>query len=121
MTWRTFSRTAECYIMRELIVLARATGATRLVGEYVSTAKNGVVADLYPRLGFFIGSDGLSSATCRGRLTIWSLVSHPVEVQIAALIRLIVPVVLCPSWSCTRNTVPPQPCTRSAPTTLSMV
>ena len=37
-----------------------------------------------------------------------------------SVIRLIVPVVLCPACSSTSSTVPPQLCTMSAPTTLSM-
>ncbi len=37
------------------------------------------------------------------------------------VIRLIVPVVLWPACTSTNNTVPPQLCTMSAPTTLSMV
>ncbi len=52
MSCRVFSRSAEEFILRGLLELARARGVNRLVGEYVPTAKNGVVADLYPRLGF---------------------------------------------------------------------
>ncbi len=52
MSCRVFSRTAEGFILRHLLALARARGFTHLTGEYRPTAKNGVVADLYPRLGF---------------------------------------------------------------------
>jgi predicted enzyme involved in methoxymalonyl-ACP biosynthesis len=34
-------------------------GVTRLVGAYLPTAKNDVVADLYPRLGFVAAGDAL--------------------------------------------------------------
>lgn len=52
MSCRVFSRSAEPFILRALIPLAAARGATRLIGEYLPTARNGVVADLYERLGF---------------------------------------------------------------------
>ena len=52
MSCRIFSRSAEAFILRGLIAIARESGATRLMGTYEATAKNGVVADLYPRLGF---------------------------------------------------------------------
>ena len=52
MSCRVFSRTAEQYILRGLIDLARTRGAKRLIGEYQPTPKNDVVAELYPKLGF---------------------------------------------------------------------
>jgi FkbH-like protein len=58
MSCRIFSRTAEAFILRGLLKIARERGARRLVGEYVATVKNGVVADLYGRLGFTAGEDG---------------------------------------------------------------
>jgi FkbH-like protein len=52
MSCRIFSRTAEHFILRHLLALAAARGATRIIGEYRPTARNGVVADLFARLGF---------------------------------------------------------------------
>jgi FkbH-like protein len=52
MSCRVFARSAEQYILRGVIAEALARGAARLVGEYQPTAKNDVVAGLYPRLGF---------------------------------------------------------------------
>jgi FkbH-like protein len=52
MSCRIFSRSAEHAIMRGLLRMARARGVRRVLGEYRPTAKNGVVADLYARLGF---------------------------------------------------------------------
>ncbi len=52
MSCRVFSRGAEALMLRRLLAEARARGLSRLVGEYRATAKNGVVADLYARLGF---------------------------------------------------------------------
>ena len=50
---------AEAFILRGLLEIAREWGVRRLVGEYVATAKNGVVADLYGRLGFEGLGDGV--------------------------------------------------------------
>jgi hypothetical protein len=44
-------------MLRRLLAEARARGLPRLVGEYRPTAKNGVVADLYARLGFVPADD----------------------------------------------------------------
>ena len=52
MSCRVFSRTAEQYMLRGLIEQALGMGARRLVGEYLATAKNDVVAQVYPKLGF---------------------------------------------------------------------
>jgi FkbH-like protein len=52
MSCRVFARSAEQFILRGLIDGARARGATSLIGEYLPTAKNRVVAELYPKLGF---------------------------------------------------------------------
>lgn len=52
MSCRIFSRSAEQFILRGLIAIAGSMGTKRLVGEYVPTPKNGVVAELYLRLGF---------------------------------------------------------------------
>jgi FkbH-like protein len=58
MSCRVFSRSAEQFILRGLIDLAQQRGVTRLVGEYLPTPKNDVVADLYDRMGFDRGDDG---------------------------------------------------------------
>lgn len=52
MSCRVFSRSAEQYILRGLLEMARARGAVRLMSEYLPTPKNDVVADLYVRMGF---------------------------------------------------------------------
>ena len=60
MSCRIFSRTAEAFILRGVLEVARERGLRRLVGHYAATAKNGVVADLYARLGFQAAADGAS-------------------------------------------------------------
>jgi FkbH-like protein len=58
LSCRVFSRTAEEFIMGELIDHARAWGLREIIGEYLPTPKNGVVAELYARMGFSqVGTD----------------------------------------------------------------
>lgn len=57
MSCRIFSRSAEEFILNGLIDVAEGMGVKRLKGEYQPTAKNGVVADLYPRMGFAADGD----------------------------------------------------------------
>ena len=52
MSCRVFARTSEEFIFADLIARAKARGGTHVLGRYTETAKNGVVADLYPKLGF---------------------------------------------------------------------
>jgi FkbH-like protein len=59
LSCRVFGRTAEAFMMAALMQLARQQGVEALVGEYLPTVRNGVVADLYARLGFSpVGDDG---------------------------------------------------------------
>lgn len=58
LSCRVFGRTAEAFMLAELMRIAHAMGARAIEGEYIATARNGVVADLYPSLGFApIGTD----------------------------------------------------------------
>ena len=52
MSCRVIGRTLEHEILTELARRAVDRGCTELRGTYVRTAKNALVADLYPRLGF---------------------------------------------------------------------
>jgi FkbH-like protein len=52
MSCRVLGRKVEEAILADLAARARALGARRLIGEYLPTAKNELVCDLYPRLGF---------------------------------------------------------------------
>ena len=66
MSCRIFSRSAEQFILRGLTDIAGGMGATKLVGEYQPTAKNDVVADLYPRMGFTMREDGFYERSVEG-------------------------------------------------------
>jgi FkbH-like protein len=61
MSCRIFSRSAEAYILRGLVEIARERGATRILGEYQPTPKNVVVVDLFARLGFEPAGDAFWS------------------------------------------------------------
>ena len=52
MSCRVIGRTAEHFLFNQLLSTAADGGYRRLVGEFIPTAKNAVVADLYQRLGF---------------------------------------------------------------------
>ncbi|XAP79347.1 HAD-IIIC family phosphatase [Citromicrobium bathyomarinum] len=55
-TWlqscRILQRGVEQEIANRLVEAARREGAGRVLGEYIPTSKNALVADLFPRLGF---------------------------------------------------------------------
>lgn len=52
MSCRVIGRTVEDLVLAQLDAEARRRGCKRLVGIYKPTKKNGLVRDLYPRLGF---------------------------------------------------------------------
>jgi len=52
MSCRVFGRCLEHVTLAAVVERARGLGCRRVIGHYAPTAKNKVVADLYPRLGF---------------------------------------------------------------------
>lgn len=52
LSCRVLGRRIEEVMLTALLGFAEASGTAELVGEYLPTAKNGQVADLYERLGF---------------------------------------------------------------------
>ena len=52
MSCRVIGRTVEAFLAGALIGRATAAGCRQLIGEHRPTAKNGLVAELYPQLGF---------------------------------------------------------------------
>jgi FkbH-like protein len=59
MSCRVIGRTVEHYSIGSLMRRASDAGYLRLTGSYVRSAKNALVAELYPKLGFTeIGRDG---------------------------------------------------------------
>ncbi len=64
MSCRVLGRKVEAAVLGELIAAGRAAGVTRLVGRYLPTEKNQMVADHYGKLGFTPSeqrADGASS------------------------------------------------------------
>jgi FkbH-like protein len=52
MSCRVLKRGMEEFIVNQMAKQARQAGVHRLVGEYIPTAKNKMVKDLYPQMGF---------------------------------------------------------------------
>lgn len=52
MSCRVLKRQVEEEVMNEIVRLARDRGCDRVIGRYIPTAKNGMVRELYPKLGF---------------------------------------------------------------------
>lgn len=58
MSCRVISRTAEQFMLDTMLTRAAELGHRRVMGEYVPTKKNKLVADLYDRMGFERESEG---------------------------------------------------------------
>jgi FkbH-like protein len=69
MSCRVLGRGVEQAILNTLVQHASRLGTTEIIGEYIPTAKNAMVSDLFPRLGF---APDAESAT-RGGATRWKL------------------------------------------------
>jgi FkbH-like protein len=52
MSCRVIGRTVEDHLVDQLLRRAAAAGFQRIVGEFIQSPKNALVAGLYPRLGF---------------------------------------------------------------------
>ena len=52
MSCRVLKRGMEEFITNDIIRTAQANGCSRVIGEYIPTPKNAMVADLYERMGF---------------------------------------------------------------------
>ena len=52
MSCRVLKRGMEAFTLATLVAAANSQGYKRLVGEYVQTAKNGMVSEHYSELGF---------------------------------------------------------------------
>jgi FkbH-like protein len=64
MSCRVLSRGVEQHVMNHVVALAKQHGAKRLVGEYVPSAKNGMVKEFYRRFGFaLVGETAATGAT----------------------------------------------------------
>ncbi len=57
MSCRVLSRGVENLVLNTIVAAARADGIGRIIGEYLPTAKNGMVKEHYPKLGFAAGGE----------------------------------------------------------------
>lgn len=57
MSCRVLKRGMEEFIVNKMIETAKANGYETVLGEYLKTAKNAMVADIYEKLGFERASD----------------------------------------------------------------
>ena len=58
MSCRVLKRGMEQFIADSIVKVARKEGVRRVVGEYIETAKNAMVKDLYAKMGFKPLGDG---------------------------------------------------------------
>jgi FkbH-like protein len=63
MSCRVLGRGVELAIMNEIVERARARGVREITGEYIPTARNALVADLFARLGFTQRGPGAAGGT----------------------------------------------------------
>lgn len=52
MSCRVLKRGMEEFVINDIINIAKKNGSNRVIGEYIKTPKNAMVADLYERMGF---------------------------------------------------------------------
>jgi predicted enzyme involved in methoxymalonyl-ACP biosynthesis len=52
MSCRVLARGVEQFLMNHVVAEARQLGLTSVIGEYIPTAKNGMVRDFFQQFGF---------------------------------------------------------------------
>jgi predicted enzyme involved in methoxymalonyl-ACP biosynthesis len=67
MSCRVLKRDMESVMLDVMVERARDRGASRMVGRFIPTPKNGMVADHYPKLGFQRVYEG------EGEQTLWAV------------------------------------------------
>jgi FkbH-like protein len=65
MSCRVLNRGVEQLLLNEVVAAARRLGVTHIVGSYIPTDRNGLVKDLYARLGFSAAGDDDGMTTWR--------------------------------------------------------
>jgi predicted enzyme involved in methoxymalonyl-ACP biosynthesis len=81
MSCRVLGRRVEEAMLATVVAAARGAGAARLIGTYVPTAKNGMVADHYRKLGFAqTGADPSGRSVWELDLAAWTAPALPMEI-----------------------------------------
>ena len=57
MSCRVLKRGMENFVLNEIVTIAKQNGFEKITGEYIPTAKNGMVKDHYKNLGFIEAGD----------------------------------------------------------------
>ncbi|MAF95812.1 MAG: methoxymalonyl-ACP biosynthesis protein FkbH [Rhodospirillaceae bacterium] len=68
MSCRVFGRRVEEAVLNMLVDEAQRRGVKRLIGEYLPTDRNHIVADLYERLGFHVLDSGREDGSTKWEL-----------------------------------------------------
>jgi FkbH-like protein len=71
MSCRVLKRDMEVAMLDAVVERCLAAGIKSIVGTYLPTAKNGMVADFYPKLGF--EADLIENSELPGGATVWKL------------------------------------------------
>ncbi len=79
MSCRVLKRGMECFTLNQMVEAARSRGYKRIVGEYLPTPKNGMVANHYPELGF----QPLEADTAHWVLTLDNYSNKPCSISLA--------------------------------------
>ncbi|MFQ5698558.1 MAG: HAD-IIIC family phosphatase [Myxococcota bacterium] len=79
MSCRVLQRGVEQLVTNHLVELARREGCTRIRGEYIPSARNAMVRDHYPHLGF--REDGSSDGATRWVLDVERFEPHPHHIE----------------------------------------
>lgn len=81
MSCRVFKRGVEQLLANHVVQLARDLGVQRLRGSYIPTAKNKIVAELYPSLGFE-RCNGEAEETSHWELSLDAYEPFPVHISL---------------------------------------
>jgi FkbH-like protein len=80
MSCRVLSRQVEETILNQLVSRAKERGFGRIRGVYLPTAKNGLVRELYPRLGFTPTVE--TPARCEWELVVKDYADRPSPIRL---------------------------------------
>jgi FkbH-like protein len=82
MSCRVLKRQVEELVLNTLVQLARERQCVRIAGLYVPTAKNDMVRDFYPRMGF--AATGAAPDAARYELDLDSFHPRPTKIELQA-------------------------------------
>ena len=80
MSCRVLKRQMEDEVVNEMVRLAKLRGCSAIIGHYLPTEKNGMVRDLFPRMGFTQMNETQEQTTWR--LDVKAFTPRPTHIQI---------------------------------------